>query len=200
MLLAVEGGRFFSSSASGYSNGLNLLLLGHKKEEKPMRVTPWNQYHLVDQESDPDPDPDHQLAANNKRCVCGCASFSCFGHSAAGIESPSIGPTHQHVLKASCDLEKVEETLPTSDFVGGDGNSTNVTCLKSSLKRPAIGGVNNGDEVENAPGQIDRRSVQWTDVSGGELVEIREFEPSEHSDSDDEFEHSSGKTCSCRIM
>ncbi|KAI3672377.1 hypothetical protein L6452_38463 [Arctium lappa] len=202
MLLAVEGGRFFSSSASGYSNGLNLLLLGHKKEEKPMRVTPWNQYHLVDKESDPD--PHLQLAANNNnRCVCGCA---CFGRPDAGLESPSVGPTHQHVPKTSSHLEKVQENPPTSDSVDGDANTntTNATSLKSSLKRRATGAVDNVDVVEpihqNAPAQIDTRNVQWTDVIGGELVEIREFEPSEHSDSDDEFENSSGKTCSCRIM
>ncbi|KAI5000754.1 hypothetical protein ZWY2020_010713 [Hordeum vulgare] len=48
MLLAVEGGGFFSSSASGYSHGLALLLLGRKEEEKPVKVSPWNQYGLVD--------------------------------------------------------------------------------------------------------------------------------------------------------
>uniref|UniRef100_A0A7N0VKX0 Cyclic nucleotide-binding domain-containing protein n=1 Tax=Kalanchoe fedtschenkoi TaxID=63787 RepID=A0A7N0VKX0_KALFE len=50
MLLAVEGGGFFSSSATGYSKGLSLLFLGQKKEDKskPMRVLPRNQYQLVD--------------------------------------------------------------------------------------------------------------------------------------------------------
>jgi hypothetical protein len=47
MLLAVEGGGFFSSSASGYSHGLSLLLLGKKGEEKAVKVSPWNQYRLV---------------------------------------------------------------------------------------------------------------------------------------------------------
>lgn len=214
MLLAVEGGRFFSSSASGYSNGLNLLLLGHKKEEKPMRVTPWNQYHLVDQEPD---HPDHlQLAANKNRCACGCASFTCFGGPATGLESPSVGPNHHHrhnhhqnVAKTS-DLEKVEENSRVSDFVEGDGNGNSnsngvhLKSLRSSLKRRDINvnvsvGVSSGDEVEPVY-QSARRSVNWTDVTGGELCEIREFEPSEHSDSDDEFENSTGKTCSCRIM
>ncbi|KAK1435503.1 hypothetical protein QVD17_01268 [Tagetes erecta] len=208
MLLAVEGGRFFSSSASGYSNGLNLLLLGQKKEEKPMRVTPWNQYHLVDQE----PDPDLQLAANKNRCACGCASFTCFGGAATGLESPSVGPTqHQHgVVKNSPHLDKVEENSRASCLVEGDGDSNgiNVNSLKSSLKKRATAvtvpvAVNNGDEVEpelESVYQSARRSVHWTDVRGGELCEIREFEPSEHSDSDDEFENGTGKTCSCRIM
>nr|XP_043607078.1 uncharacterized protein LOC122579053 [Erigeron canadensis] len=203
MLLAVEGGRFFSSSASGYSNGLNLLLLGHKKEEKPMRVTPWNQYHLVDQESD----PHLQLAANKKRCACGCASFACFGHPATGVESPSVGPTQQQKdAKSSINLEKVEEIPRASEFVEGDGNGNriSVNSLRSSLKRPALAipasvSVHNGDEVESVY-ESGRRSVHWTDVRGGELCQIREFEPSEHSDSDDEFENSTGKSCACTIM
>lgn len=205
MLLAVEGGRFFSSSASGYSNGLNLLLLGHKKEEKPMRVTPWNQYHLVDhQESD----PNIQLAANKNRCACGCASFTCFGRSATGLDSPSVGPTAQKqedVVRSSSDINK-EESSRISDFVDDDGNANgiNVNSLRSSLKKraaavPAPVVVDNGDDDEPVY-QSARRSVHWTDVRGGELCEIREFEPSEHSDTDDEFENSTGKTCSCRIM
>ncbi|KAF8696763.1 hypothetical protein HU200_036396 [Digitaria exilis] len=52
MLLAVEGGGFFSSSASGYSHGLALLLLGRKAEEKPVKVLPWNHYRLVDREAE----------------------------------------------------------------------------------------------------------------------------------------------------
>ncbi|XP_076886169.1 uncharacterized protein LOC143535912 [Bidens hawaiensis] len=201
MLLAVEGGRLFSSSASGYSNGLNLLLLGHKKEEKPMRVTPWTQYHLVDQE----PDPDLQLAANKNRCACGCASFTCFG----GPESPSVGPTqHQKaVVKDSSRLEKVEQNSRAS-CLEGDGNGISAISLKSSLKKRDLTvavsvAVNDGDEAGNEVEpvfQSARRSVHWTDVRGGELCEIREFEPSEHSESDDEFGNSTGKTCSCRIM
>ncbi|XP_071703588.1 uncharacterized protein [Rutidosis leptorrhynchoides] len=178
MLLAVEGGRFFSSSATGYSNGLNLLLLGHKKEEKPMRVSPWNQYHLVDQVSD----PNLQLAANNNRCTCGCASFTCFGRAATKLESPSRGG--QNVITSS-KLEKVEENSRASDFVEGDGHSNNngrsVSSLKSSLKRRTVTvavsvAVSNSDEVESVY-QSARRSVNWTDVTGGELCEVREFEP-----------------------
>ncbi|XP_071696063.1 uncharacterized protein [Rutidosis leptorrhynchoides] len=208
MLLAVEGGRFFSSSATGYSNGLNLLLLGHKKEEKPMRVTPWNQYQLVDQV----PDPNLQLAANNKnRCACGCPSFTCFGGAATGLESPSVGPTQNQQkqdVKTPSQLVEVEENSLASDLVNGDSNNNSngisVNALRSSLKRRAANvtvsvAVSNGDEVESVY-QSARRSVNWTDVTGGELCEVREFEPSEHSDSDDEFENGSGKTCSCRIM
>ncbi|KAJ6803142.1 uncharacterized protein M6B38_109200 [Iris pallida] len=54
MLFAVEGGGFFSSSATGYSKGLALLLLGQKPEERPTRVTPWNHYRLVDRGANTD--------------------------------------------------------------------------------------------------------------------------------------------------
>lgn len=171
-----------------------------------MRVTPWNHYRLVDQE----PDPDLQLAANKNRCACGCASFTCFGGAATGVESPSVGPTqnHQNVVKSSPALEKVEENSRASNLVegdgDGDGDGINVNSLRSSLKKQAKDvtvsvAVDNVNEVEPVS-QNARRSVHWTDVRGGELCEIREFEPSEHSDSDDEFENSTGKTCSCRIM
>ncbi|KAI3689306.1 hypothetical protein L2E82_47260 [Cichorium intybus] len=202
MLLAVEGGRFFSSSASGYSNGLNLLLLGHKKEEKPMKVTPWTQYHLVD--------PDNlQLAANNNNpCGCGCASLACFGRPTTAPDTARPARNnhhHQEVVKTASDLEKIEENFRNLDCVEGDGNGNDgtVISLKSSLKRRGAGvsvevAVSNDDEV--APVESERRSVHWTDVTGGELCAIREFEPSEHSDSDDEFENSTGKTCACTIM
>ncbi|KAI7727655.1 hypothetical protein M8C21_003446 [Ambrosia artemisiifolia] len=207
MLLAVEGGRFFSSSASGYSNGLSLLLLGQRKEETPMRVTPWNQYHLVDQGTD----PNLQLAANKSRGACRCASLTCFGCASTGPESPSVGPTQNQLddVKSSSYLEKVEENSQVSNVVEGDGGDTNginTVSLKSSLKKRAAtvtvsAAENTCDEVEPEPiYQSARRSVHWTDVTGGELCEIKEFEPSEHSDSDDEFENSTGKTCSCTIM
>ncbi|XP_076899090.1 uncharacterized protein LOC143552860 [Bidens hawaiensis] len=198
MLLAVEGGRFFSSSATGYSNGLSLLILGQKKEQKPMRVSPWSQYHSVN----PQPAPDLQLAANKTRCACGSTSFTCFGCAATGHESPSVGPAQrqQDVVKSSR-LEKVEENTRASNCDG-----INVVSLKSSLKKRAstvlgLVAVNNCDEAKPKPvDQTARRSVHWTDVTGGELCDIREFEPSEHSDSDDELENSTAKTCSCTIM
>ncbi|KAJ9560818.1 hypothetical protein OSB04_005978 [Centaurea solstitialis] len=218
MLLAVEGGGFFSSSASGYSKGLTLLLLGKKsEEEKSMRVRPWNEYQLVDQE----PDPDLQLASHKNLLVRGCASFLCFGRAAAGLETPSplkVGPTrhqnHEDVIETTPDLQKVEEKDSKSDLVTDDGNVDNVNAcsLKSSLKRPTTASVSvsdackkedKGDAVDgdDASGldHIERR-VQWTDVSGGELFVIREFEPSEHSGSDDEYENGKERSCSCRLM
>lgn len=52
MLFIVEG-RFFSSSASGYTQGFSLMILGCKSTETQMRVLPWNQHQLIKQEMSP---------------------------------------------------------------------------------------------------------------------------------------------------
>ncbi|KAI8004294.1 hypothetical protein LOK49_LG08G01214 [Camellia lanceoleosa] len=210
MLLAVEGGGFFSSSASGYSKGLTLLLLGQRNEEKPMRVSPWNQYQLVDQESE----PDFQLASRKNRLVHGCAPFVCFGRAAAGLESPSplkVGPTQQQdtLPKAPPVADKGKDHIHATKLVDDDNNSSKL-AFKSSLKKPTktipvFGGVANEHEVlcekgSDISGHMERRKVQWTDTSGGELTEIREFEPSEVGGSDDEFDNGNDKSCLCRIM
>ncbi|KAI3460460.1 hypothetical protein Pfo_017123 [Paulownia fortunei] len=217
MLFAVEGGGFFSSSASGYSKGLTLLLLGQKNEEKPMRVTPWNQYQLVDQETD----PDLQLASGKNRPVRGCASFVCFGCAAAGLESPSplkVGPTqNQEVLPGPPVFDESKDPKNSAGCVVVDGNDSKrkIASLKSSLKKAANsapvaspgsggdGGKNNEHETvcekNNDVAYQMERKVQWTDTIGGELFEIREFEMSEDG-SDDDFDQGNEKTCSCRIM
>ncbi|KAL3504532.1 hypothetical protein ACH5RR_034373 [Cinchona calisaya] len=212
MLLAVEGGGFFSSSASGYSKGLTLLLLGSKNEEKPMRVTPWNQYQLVDQ--DTDPDPDLQLASGKNRFVRGCAPFVCFGSATAGLESPSplkVGLTQlQEVLPQPPVAEKCRDQVVHSAHIVDDCDSDAMVTLKSSLKKPSSSNpvVDDGsDELVALCGMdtdvvshIETRKVQWTDTSGGELVEIREFELSDDDGSDDEFDNGNERTCSCTIM
>ncbi|KAH7568103.1 hypothetical protein JRO89_XS07G0238100 [Xanthoceras sorbifolium] len=193
MLLAVEGGGFFSSSASGYSKGLTLLLLGQRnKDDKPMRVSPWNQYQLVDQE----PDPDLQLASAAKnRLSRGCASFVCFGRASAGLETPSplkVGPVQQQDVSPG-PLSSDKGKDHTIDIEDDNGNVIKVS-LKSSLKKPShsipvpVQSVNEheavGEEGSDIPGHTDRRKVQWTDTCGSELVEIREFEPSPYALSD----------------
>lgn len=186
MLLAVEGGGFFSSSASGYSKGLTLLLLGQKnREDKPMRVSPWNQYQLVDQE----PDPDLQLASATKnRLSRGCASFICFGCASAGLDNPShlkVGPTqHQDGLAGRLASDQGKDQ--TVDLEDEDGIVRKVS-LRSSLKKPSHNirvpaqNVNKHDEVSekgsDIPGHTERRKVQWTDACGSVLAEVREFEP-----------------------
>ncbi|XP_040998375.1 uncharacterized protein LOC121244384 [Juglans microcarpa x Juglans regia] len=206
MLLAVEGGGFFSSSASGYSKGLTLLLLGHKNEDKPMRVSPWNHYQLVDRESN----PNLQLASTKNWIPRGCASFVCFGRTSAGLDTPSplkVGPAQQ---------QDVLPEPPTSDE-GKDGtdpgydNDTRKVDLRSSLKRPSdkppisFENANErgalGAKGDDIPGHMERRKVQWTDARGSELVQIREFEPSEVDGSDDEFDNENDeRNCSCTIM
>lgn len=218
MLFAVEGGGFFSSSASGYSKGLTLLLLGQKNEEKPMKVTPWNQYQLVDQ----DTDPDLQLASGKNHPVRGCASFDCFGCAADGLESPSplkVGPTQNKEILPPPTIDESNDSKnsdDSSDVVDDHDSKWNIVSLKSSLKKAANsaaiassdggngGGKNNAHETlceenDDVACQMERRKVQWTDTIGGELFEIREFEMSEDG-SESDFDHGNEKTCSCRIM
>ncbi|OMP12252.1 hypothetical protein COLO4_03360 [Corchorus olitorius] len=184
MLLTVEGGGFFSSSASGYSKGLTLLLLGHKHEDRPMRVTPWNHYQLVDQE----PDPDLQLASIKNRLSRGCASFVCFGRTSAGLDSPSplkVGPVQQQdVSPGPLVPDKINDH--TTQVDDGNDNARKV-ALKSSLKKRSnstpvpLEDVNerqgSGETDGDIPNHTERRKVQWTDACGSELAEIREFEP-----------------------
>lgn len=185
MLLAVEGGGFFSASASGYSKGLALLLLGQKTEEKPMRVTPWSHYQLVDQKSD----PDLQLASSKNRLVRGCAPFVCFGHTASGPEGPSplkVGPTQQQdVLPEPAVFDEEKDDSKNTDPVESD-IVTKQNDLKSSLKKsttvlPISSRVSfeidaASEKSSSYTDYIERRKVQWMDVSGGELAEVREFE------------------------
>lgn len=184
MLLAVEGGGFFSASASGYSKGLSLLLLGQRDEDNPMRVAPWNQYQLVDQESD----PELQLASTKNRLSRGCASFVCFGRTSAGVDTPShlkVGPAQQHDVSPGPPVSN--KGNDPSAHVDDDNDSRKVT-LKSSIKRPQTNKsvpveaaneneASGGHGVCTPGGQAERRKVQWTDACGSELVEIREFEP-----------------------
>ncbi|KAL6527492.1 hypothetical protein OROGR_016582 [Orobanche gracilis] len=186
MLFAVEGGQFFSSSASGYSKCLALLLLGQKNEENPMRVTPWKQYQLVDR----DTGLDIQLASGKNQPVRGCAPFVCFGCTATGLESPSsrkVGPPlNQEVLTGPTPV--LDDSTNLKNLAGGvvdgggndDDSKRNVVTLKSSLRKVINGREQKEDETlcEQSNGVACQREkkVQWTDTSGGELFEIREFE------------------------
>ncbi|XP_068653493.1 uncharacterized protein [Aristolochia californica] len=190
MLLAVEGGGFFSSSASGYSKGLTLLLLGRRTEERLMRVAPWNQYQLVDRE----PDPDFQLAPRKFRIARGCASFICFHHASAGLDGPSppqVGPVHH------------PDALPDSSSVANDENNPKKASLKSNLKKPSNSSVVVGageHDLSAVSHEIEKRKVQWTDTYGRELVEIREFEVSSCCASEEAFEDERDKSCGCVIQ
>ncbi|KAK9757340.1 hypothetical protein RND81_01G156100 [Saponaria officinalis] len=180
MLFAVEGGGLFSASASGYSKGLSLLLLGQKSDEKHMRVSPWNQYQLVDQET--------QLASEKNRLSRGCASYVCFGRTSAGLDGQSplkVGPTQQQqdILPGVPSNDRDKEPNAVVDF---DINARHIS-LKSSMKKSTLNNIPqnsvNNDEQEllveegSVPeGLVEKRKVQWTDACGKELTEIREFE------------------------
>jgi hypothetical protein len=184
MLLAVEGGGFFSSSATGYSHGLALLLLGRKAEEKPVKVSPWNQYRLVDRETE----QVYHLPSAKDQAPGKCAPFVCFGCTANGLEvasppkatsSNALG-TGTSQEEASCSANK---TLTTSGSISG---SERRGCLKSNSKRDSLEHrivVSEGEEpresleeVQTLRSSMERRKVQWTDTCGKDLFEIREFE------------------------
>ncbi|KAK9110547.1 hypothetical protein Sjap_018607 [Stephania japonica] len=208
MLLAVEGGGFFSSSASGYRKGL-ALLLGWKNDKRSMRVAPLCRYWLVEQEAE---DPVFRLASLKNWASRGCASFICFGRASAGSKAPSppkVGPVQQQ-----------SSTLETSDSNKADGcitdhanNAKNggKVFLKSSLKKscdsaPGVVDANDSPQRElhgtdhETPGCTEGKKVQWTDKCGQDLAQIREFEASEVSDSDDDFDGLNGQSCGCVVM
>ncbi|KAJ4749799.1 Low affinity potassium transport system protein [Rhynchospora pubera] len=203
MLLAVEGGGFFSSSASGYSHGLALLLLGRKNDEKPVKVSPWNHYRLVEREEDRET---RQLASSKNQVSCKCTAFGCFGCMPATLDGPVN--TRQG---SACQSEKGFRGTKAVYRDGSNGGGDKRGCLKSNLKRDSSdqclvfgdSAVDARDSVEeglNGNLGVERRKVQWTDTCGKELVEIREFEASERGASDDEFENESFKKCECTIM
>ncbi|CAH2035239.1 unnamed protein product [Thlaspi arvense] len=195
MLFAAEGGGFFSSSASGYSNGLALLLLGQKNEQKPVRVSPWNHYHLVAVEAD----TKFELASSKNWISRGCTSLICFGGKAEKQEDPS--PIRVNPSDSSVHREGKKDDAPSAEY---NCEVTNRFALKSSLKKRSFSDVvvADADDVsrDGVFDHTDRRKVQWPDTCGIEIAEVREFEPSEVDESDDEFHHGSGKSCMCTIM
>ncbi|GAA0170605.1 hypothetical protein LIER_24829 [Lithospermum erythrorhizon] len=172
MLFAVEGGGFFSSSASGYRKGLTLILL----------------VPVVDQETD----PDNQLASNKNRLVR--ASLVCFGCATTGLDCSlplKVIPTqHQEVLPKVSLPDKDKDQTYSLDLVVEENIIKKVTiksCLRKSKNKKILVSCGSNEEHEvslekdNDSGwqteTTQTRKVQWTDTHGGELVEIREFEP-----------------------
>lgn len=169
-----------------------------------MRVSPWSQYQLVDQESD----PELQLASTKNCLSRGCASFVCFGRASAALETPSplkVGPAQHHDVSPGSLVSDKDQSAHLDN-----SNAMRKIALKSNLKRPqdnkpapievANEHGTSGGEASDFSVQVQRRKVQWTDACGNELIEIREFEPSEVDGSDDEFDNGNDRTCSCAIM
>uniref|UniRef100_A0A0A9B4R4 Uncharacterized protein n=1 Tax=Arundo donax TaxID=35708 RepID=A0A0A9B4R4_ARUDO len=206
MLLAVEGGGFFSSSASGYSHGLALLLLGRKGEEKPVKGSPWNQYRLVDREAE----QVYHLASGKDQAPGKCVPFVCFGCTADGLEGASP-PKSGSSNALGRSLEEASSTankkLTTDGSITGNERRG---CLKSNSKRDSLEHcivVSEGEEpresleeVQTLKAGMERRKVQWTDTCGKDLFEIREFETSDEGLSDDEGESHGFRKCECVIQ
>ncbi|XP_020582447.1 uncharacterized protein LOC110026037 [Phalaenopsis equestris] len=202
MLFAVEGGGFFSSSAKGYSKGLALLLLSQRNEEKPIKITALSQYKPVKQEGV----EDFQLASRKSRVPYRCASFIRFGCASSESDNSSplkVGPVRQP--------ENSKSSLASDENVYSSSNENvsyneRKSCLKSSLKRPSdndsvVGRiVKESTEGESRSGIMVGRKVQWTDASGRELFQIREFECSGDDASDCEYENRRHKKCFCVIQ
>lgn len=194
MLLAVGGGGFFSSSAQGYSKGLALLFLRPRDEERPMKITPWCQYRLVEQSGA----PDIQLASRKNRFDHGWASFMCCGRASAGRDGPfppKVGPVLQ---PESSNASLISDKIAASCNVSGVERKV---CIKSSLKKASENHslLPESDEVESGSCIADKRKVQWRDACGSELVQIREFECSGDEASEDDYENGMQK-CMCAIQ
>lgn len=169
MLFAAEGGGFFSSSASGYSNGLALLLLGHKNDPKPVRVSPWSHYHLVAE----DTDTKFPLHSSKNWLSRRCTSLRCFGRKSDTPENPSQPqdlPSDSSVHSEG----KKDHALPSVDY---NCQVSNRFALKSSLKKRSFSDVVLADGDDGVLDHADRRKVQWPDTCGIEIAEVREFEP-----------------------
>ncbi|KAL0795286.1 hypothetical protein Bca101_066663 [Brassica carinata] len=228
MLLAVEGGGFFSTSSSGYSEGLTLLLSGDKHGDRLMRVVPLNHNHQL------------LLDFLKNRVSRGCASFSCFscGGASAGLDTTTttttttpcplkVEPVKHPVVSSSPPPESVDVAVaekgkdPDANKAADDNSSKEAfkLSLRSSLKRPpsvveprSLEGIkedetlsvhDNGSDLTGGGDDMGRRKVQWPDACGSELTQVREFEPSPHSEmglSDEEWEMGRQRTCSCVVM
>ncbi|XP_062203752.1 uncharacterized protein LOC133905946 [Phragmites australis] len=207
MLLAVEGGGFFSSSASGYSHGLALLLLGRKGEDKPVKGSPWNQYRLVDREVE----QVYHLASGKDQAPGKCAPFVCFGCTATGLEGaspPKAGSSNALGSSLEEASSSANKKLTTNGSITGNERRG---CLKSNSKRDSlehcIVGMSEGEEpresleeVQTLKAGMERRKVQWTDTCGKDLFEIREFETSDEGLSDDEGDNDGFRKCECVIQ
>jgi len=205
MLLAVEGGGFFSSSASGYSHGLALLLLGRKSEETHDKGSPCSHYRLVGQEAE------HECPVpSGKNDVPGkCASFICFGCTPAklvGASPPKLGSSNIPGSSSEPPSSSATGTATTNGSMNGSGRKG---CLKNNLRRDSSERSTLScseepreslEEVQTLRSGMERRKVQWTDTCGKELFEIREFEVSDDGLSEDDLENEGFRKCECVIQ
>ncbi|RWW05411.1 hypothetical protein BHE74_00011221 [Ensete ventricosum] len=141
-----------------------------------MRVSPWDQYRLVEQEVN----PQFQLASQKEHVCHGCSSFVCFGRATSGVNGcsspPKVGPVDSSATN-SCKESATEDVVDEGE---------RKIRLKSSLKKQSTDhSVSNAEAVGtyDSPSQgpsstcgFRKRKLQWSDACGKELVEIKEFE------------------------
>ncbi|WOL09177.1 hypothetical protein Cni_G17930 [Canna indica] len=175
MLSTVEGRRrlFSPPSSPAHKRFLVLQLLGWRNQERPMKVSPLNQYQLVDKEASGDLQRDSPKPQNVRGLIFTLISFLCIS-----------------VRRNGSSLRNSETSANNE---GGEGEGK--LCLKSSLKKSSSVSCAVLDP------QAERKQVQWTDTYGKELVEIREFELSdEEEESEDEFLLGDERRCECIIQ
>ncbi|CAL9199423.1 unnamed protein product [Musa hybrid cultivar] len=147
-----------------------------------MRVSPWDQSRLVEQEVN----PEFPLASRNEHVSHGCSSFVCFGRASSGVNGtspPKVGPVHHYETPLdSSTTNSCKESATEDVVVEGDRK----ICRKSSLKKQftdhsasdaeAVGTNGSSREVPGSTSGFTKRKLQWSDACGKELVEIKEFE------------------------
>ncbi|KAI9195834.1 hypothetical protein LWI28_018533 [Acer negundo] len=133
-------------------------------------------------------------------CKIHCPSFICFCKPTSHIYTP--GPlklensphvpstttiTDDHQLVCGLDNEDANQVKEDSVVDGqkqqeaaGKEEEESENCPRSSLKKEVL------DSKQS------QKKVQWMDLLGKELVEIREFESSETEDTDNDSEFSKG--------
>ncbi|KAK3204866.1 hypothetical protein Dsin_018912 [Dipteronia sinensis] len=144
-------------------------------------------------------------------CKIHCPSFICFCKPTSHIYTPGplklensphvpsttttvVSLTDNHQLVCGLDNEDANQVKEESvldgqkqqQAAGEEEESDN--CTRSSLKK----------EVSDSKQSQKKKKVQWMDLLGKELVEIREFESSETEDTDNDSEFSKG--CACTIL
>ncbi|XP_056855062.1 uncharacterized protein LOC130504467 isoform X2 [Raphanus sativus] len=94
------------------------------------------------------------------------------------------------VRKEDCAIEKVEDCTLEEKQEEDEGQTHGEIILKSSFKKEALDSAV-GERMEE-----ERKKVQWVDLMGKELAEIREFECSE----EDDIRYDGDKSCVCIIL
>ncbi|KAM0943558.1 hypothetical protein DsansV1_C13g0123451 [Dioscorea sansibarensis] len=123
-------------------------------------------------------------------CPLICSSKSSFKHCSSqpvGLEAAQVAVDVVEKLQDADAAADDDDDDDDNERVGGEKSVGFV--LRSSLKKPSF------DLDSKGPG---KDGVKWMDFMGKELVEVREFEPNESSDSDDEDDNN--PACMCMIQ